>query len=91
MIGQAEVYVTYWWIRGNLLIMTNKIQFWNKVNEDHLLNDCDEEVWYENGNDSKKKLYRWAYIFSWWIGNNLPIMINRFWFWYERDVDHVLK
>jgi len=49
----GETYVIPWWIRGNLPQVTNKIQFWNEVNEDHMLNEGDEEVWCfwdENGN-----------------------------------------
>ena len=58
------------WIRGNLPLMRNKIQFWNEVNGNHMLNEEDEKVWCiwdEMVIDSKKR-YRWAYVFPWWIG-----------------------
>jgi len=41
--------------------------------------------------DIKKKPYRWAYIFSWWIRGNLPLITNTIWFWNEKDINHILN
>jgi len=41
----CEVYITLWWIEGNLLIMTSMIYLWNEWDENHMLNEGDEKVW----------------------------------------------